>query len=210
MKIKINKPEATKQELIDQLLDGKLNKFLKHHRSQYRFEMVYSRTFPEWQEEHNSRRAVKWLKRTARWPKHIVEVVNIAITLNKKYGLEITRPNVELCYKLWDHISHEEMYDYMKLDWHKRVKAGKLGIVPAKKAFKEQKARGYIHVNDWEDFDRICSHSYSNVDRDYIYPENFTHGAKTRGRGDISIHIGNSLVGVSGHTRSVYGITRKK
>jgi len=74
-------------------------------------------------------------------------------------------------------------------------------ILSSKAALKEQKARGFIHVNDFDDYDKIASHVWSSVDEDYLWPANCAHGIIGRDKGHKDIYIMQHCVGVGGWTR---------
>lgn len=197
--------KAYKGKMVDNLMGGRLNRFLRKHYKQYHYTLVYSKVFPRWEEERKTRRAKKWILRQGLYPQQIIDITNILITLNKHFEVELNRRNIEKAYHVWKEFSHAEIYDYMfkKRSALHSLKGIKALINPTKKAaLKEQKARGFIGQKEFAEFDETAAHVYSNINRKLIYPENFFFGRNMDKAFKINIYIGLTLVGVPGWTRS--------
>lgn len=203
-----NQQALSREEIIDKVFDGRLKKFLRYHKKDYWYQPVYYRIFRSWKKQLGPRRAMKYLLKNLDRPKHVVQVVNIMRTLNREYNYEINTATARLAIQIWDIFSDDEIYDYMMEYYRKEVAKGNLYTlfltITSALAFKEQKARGFIHVNDFEDFDPHVGHVWSNVDRNFIYPENFYSGIFGRELYDTELHIGQNVVGVMGFTRIEY------
>lgn len=202
-------PETKKEKerrikiLKEDYLEGNYIRFVRKLTKRYYYQLVYSRTLPRWRKEN--KKAVKKLLSLCVWPSHVVDVANILYTLEKHFGWAISEKNVLIAFTIWEYLD-EDIYNRM----HKKyVDNFKLKIRDVsyytpkpRQAFKEQLARGFIHINDFDDFDKNKHHVYSNVKKDYIYPLNFGMTTIDRGEGLENVYIGQSLVGVRGWTRA--------
>ena len=181
-------------------------KFIRRCCKRYVFQQTYSITFKAWKKNRAKKRIMLQLKRTKLWPAQINEVANIMWVLEKYYDCP-KKYIVDYAVKLW------ETYDDRIKDrfMEKYIKKGKLMILPTKEALKEQKARGFIEINDFDDYLKKWDHIQSTINRDYYYPMNFP------GTGEQIIQCRNkkreipmgysalSCIGVRGHTSVVKG-----
>lgn len=189
-----------RQKLYNDLEDFNLKKFMRKHREYYDYQLVYSKLIPKIKKIKGGSRVIRKLKKAANKNiKHISEIINITFTLNKYFNKPLSVRTIQMAINI-NRIYWDDIYDYMKVQRQKGVILGKVNQLNAKKALAEQKARGFIHVNDFEDYNKEAAHIYSNVDRDLIYPENFSHGIFYRYKYPISIYIGQYIYGVQGYT----------
>ena len=141
------------------------------------------------------------------YPKDLEDIMNIVITLTKHFEVELNKRTfndvLEVSYGLVDTIE-----DYMKPITNYRVKhnprAFKKYWLTKEQAFKEQKARGFIHINNFEDYDHQAVHLVSNANTDYYYPLNILTSTQQR-EGAYSRYINPyivcRLIAVEGWTR---------
>lgn len=201
-------PKTTKQvkkervEVVTKLFDGNLLRFLRRNYKHQRYQLTYSVVLKAW-EKQGYTQLVEGLKQSYKYPAHLNEIVAVMRTLVKYYDKPLDSKTRKIAEAVVD-LFEEDIY------WHTRKRlgryigsTGKINLVDSKKALKEQKARGFVHINEFEDYKRKYSHIYSLVDPDYIYPVNFVHGWTPEHKPLIDIYIGITLVGVEGFTRTV-------
>lgn len=179
-----------------------IKKFVRKHVSYYDYQLVYSKLIPKIKKYKGGNRIIRKLKKDANYNcRHVSEIINITFTLHKFFDKPLNTQTILLAIDInrhhWDYI-----YDYMKEQREKGKVIGKINKLTSRQALKEQKARGFIHVNDFEDYDRKAAHIYSNIDRDLLYPQNFSHGIFYHWRYPLSIYIGQYVYGVQGFTRT--------
>jgi len=134
-------------------------------------------------------------------------MLNIFITLDKHFSIGFNIKAFEDILAV-----EEELIDmiktYMDAIYLKRFKTNpkrfkKYWLQP-KAALIEQKARGFVHINDFDDFDINSVHLVSSVNRDYYYPLNI-HTTTTQLKSNcdkiISPYIVAYLIAVEGWTR---------
>jgi len=197
--------EAEKEQVIEDIFDGDLNKFLKrlYRVSNGKAIRVHSKMIPEWKKDKDKRRVIRWINKNLDWPKHKVEIVHLLRTLERYYDAEINKDNVILAYELWDLFS-DEITNHFQKSWNEVIKRkgwGRIKRLSKADSLKEQLAIGYKHVNDFEDFDRKAAHVYSTAKKDYLYPENFYHSGDKFSKQGCYIYIAFPLVGISGFSR---------
>lgn len=196
--------DMEKEQVIEDIFEGDLELFLKRWYRHNRTNLIYSKVIPKWEKSKNTRRAVRYLKKNLEWPNHIREVINLLRTLEKYYEAEINKENAQLAIEIWELFSDGEFSEYSHKAWTNKVaRKGFENIrrISEAQAWKEQKARGFIHENDFEEFDKNAAHVYSLINRNYLYPLNFYHGGYTPLAMSTHIYIGLPLVGVEGFTR---------
>ena len=190
-----------RRQFINEFLDGNLRRFLRKNYKNYRNQLVFSKDLKKWDKQGKSN-LVKLLKKHYEWPKHICEVVNVVKTLTTYYGMELNKITIDRAVALID-LFEDDMYDYHRVKYKDKYSKGlplNIKITP-EEALREQKARGFIHINYFEDYDREFSHVYSTVNDDYVYPINFPHKFRHHNDKIPSDYIGQSIVGVEGFTR---------
>ena len=197
-------PKQVKQErrqIITEYLDGNLQRFLRRNYEFYRYQLVFSKDLKKWSKDDRVK-IVEYLKKEYIWPTHICEVVNTMKTLVKYYNRSFSLGTMHLAIAIIDLLDND-IWVYGRKRWNKRFKQGLsfVNFCTAEEAFKEQKARGFIHVNKFEDYEKTCSHVYSNVNVDYIYPINFPHMYSQYNSDIPSDYIALSIIGVQGFTR---------
>ena len=132
------------------------------------------------------------------------------------YDFTIDIEDIMLSYR----ISQVIQVDYDKYHIERYRNHQSLRILSQKKALKEMIARGFIHINDWEGWDKDYAHIVSNSSlrlsygRLY-YPMNFTWDAYTKShdvnRGKKWFHFADVYrvrAGVRGYTRVLTPLDR--
>lgn len=193
--------------LKKEYLEGNFRRFLMKHYKRYWYETVYSVTLKKWKkEDKEGAKAVKWLLKECQWPSQVVKVANILYTLEKHFDWRVNVKNMRIAYAIWDYLDEDYIRPYMSKRYSKSIteKIRTLDYFnPTEKAaFREQKARGFIHINDYEDFQKDKHHVYSNIDKDYIYPMNLGMTNDDRKERYNNLYVTHALVGVRGWTRA--------
>ena len=198
-----------RKEVIKQIMDGNLHRFLRRHQKQATFEAVYLDYINPWKKHPERSQIVKQMIKKLVWPRDIVNVVNIMRTLFMYYGFEYNAEGAKAAWRIYKYFE-QDIIDYNQKKYFKFIQINGFDKWPKlspKKALKEQKARGFIKASDFEDFDRKACHVVSIVDDEYVYPMNFyVHqypNYSKRKRGPIQIYIGQFLTGVSGYTKAM-------
>ncbi|MAO08062.1 MAG: hypothetical protein CL596_05045 [Alteromonas sp.] len=191
--------EAEKEQVIEDIFEGNLNRFMrKYYRVSERNLMTFSKVVPKLQKERSSKRAIRWLYKKCRWPRHRQEIINILLTLDKYYDVEFSRPNMEVAFEIWELFSDYEFSTFFNKAYGKTLdKKGFAGIkrLNSKQALKEQKAIGYVKIKKFEELDKNFAHVYSNIKENFIYPFNFYHGLYKgpKKHEQVQIYIGHRL-----------------
>lgn len=198
-KMRLNKEIKMSDILIKLLIVEK--KFIRQCSKRYSFQQTYSVTFKKWKRDKKKRKIMLRLKRTKLWPAQINQVANIMWVLENHY--ECSNKNiVEYAVKLWYEYD-DRIYDRIM---EKYTKKGKLMIMSPKDALREQKARGFIKINDFENYLKKWDHIQSTVNRDYYYPMNFPGTGeqiilcRNKKREIPTGYCALSAIGVKGHT----------
>ena len=196
--------KAERIKIIEDYLEGNLLRFLRKHYKNSVYQYVYSETFSKWKKEGH-KQVVRIILKNYVWPKHVCNIVNVMTTLNKYYGLPININTVKVAIVILDLF---EM-DIDKYGQQRRGRLFKMDMYQVdnsekarKKALKEQKARGFVHINEFEDWDPYYAHIFSLVDMDYVYPMNFPFSHFNEEYKDLPYaYVAHTLVGVNGFTR---------
>lgn len=191
-------------------------KFFKLCNRGYHYPTVYTDILPSWKRNDKKRKALKWVLRKTKWPNEVSQIISLAGILTKNYNHPINNVSIRETYDLWVDYK-EDISDFI----HKRYlstvnnkgynsyrfKIGK------QKAIEEQVARGFIELDDYEDYDPEAAHIFSNARNTLIYPQNFHLGTQCKDLYEMGIYEGMALIGVYGWTRTVEtglkGITNK-
>jgi hypothetical protein len=203
--LKVIKEEVTGSkealdDFINYYMEGNLRRFLRKHKQQWFFIQTYSRTLRKVKQSNTrSYRAIMAENMT---PNKTRNVLNIFITLDKHFSIGFNIKAFEELLWVYDDLE-DILMDYMfKLNskrYANRSKNFKKFWLNSKQAIREQKARGFIDINDFDNYNPKACHLYSTVDPDLIYPYNIENWGG--GKGITSPHIFASQYGVEGHTR---------
>jgi len=194
-----------KEQIIEDIFEEDLGKFLKRYTRVSKPKPIHSDLIPKWKGDRDKKKAVRWLNRNLDWPKHKVEVINVLRTLERYYDAEINKDNVILAKEIWD-LFDDELTSTLKQAWVKeclRKKWVNVRRLSKNQAIAEQKALGYIHINDFDDYDREAAHVFSIAMKDYVYPENYYYGGKKDMGYEYHIYITFPLVGIAGYSKLV-------
>lgn len=179
-------------------LEEKYPDFLNKLYERHQYELVYSRTFRHWPTQ-----LVKLMLSSIKYPRTMVKVTNIIYTLRKYYGYTLNKKLVIRAMKIYDKYEDQlDSYEFSRRSIEHKEGRYKLKMITPKQALLEQKKRGFIHINDFIDFDRTANHLISLANKNYYYPINFYNGTRVYEHNQrMSIYIAGSLFSVSGYTR---------
>ncbi len=143
-------------------------------------------------------------------PAQVNNICNIAWVLEKKYGVKIQEDLIETSILLWEAFQ-DNIDDYYIKIILKPNDYSKFKRCTEAQAFKEQKARGFIHINDFEDFDIEYDHIKSIIDRDYYYPMNLAHTGEQYAKttNNPGVYGGSYSIGVRHYTMTETAQDRK-
>lgn len=218
---KKNEPEKTlnfsihnRDEIISIYFEENLSKFLRKHKKQYFYQLTYIRTFRKWNKSKKKTRAKRAIIRYCkRLPGEVSKVCNIMITMNKHYGWEINKFNAELCCNIHFSLRDEIATHYTYLLGNMDRPMSLINQVKERKAILEQKARGFIHKDDFDGYDEDFAHVVSTADYSLIYPKNILNipftlkdriKAQEMAEENLifeSVYKGFQSIGVSGYTK---------
>lgn len=194
-------PKLVKQRriyIIKEYFNGNIRRLLRKMYKQYSYELVYSKGLKTL--EPNIR---KYLLSINPWPINICKIYNIYTTLVNKFEMDESKFTMELAKYIWLYFD-DDIEDYKRKRYTRGVSKNGFKLRhTAKQALREQKARGFVHINKFGDYKRKYAHVYSTVDRDYIYPMNFWHNIRNKKHSEIMSYQGQYLVGVSSFTQVV-------
>ena len=203
-----NKPSNnySKSDFVQGVFKGDLDKFLKRVYKKSKFELTYSRTLRDWAKQEPE--LVKWIKKR-NYPGIMSKLCNIHLVMMKHYGSKLTIESFELTERLedvlteviWKYVSDKRRYDIL-------IKGEPETYINSKEALRELKKRGFINVNEFEDYEPSMGHIVSKdkvKGKKLYYPMNFKHkGYLTKDPSDIdrpSINLAHEFIGIKGFTR---------
>lgn len=206
----------TKHDVIKKYLYGDLERFLKRYYRYSRFELIYSVTLSQYEKEVKGIRMEILNMFKGEFPGALIQTINVHRVMVKYYDFEIDIEDIKLSHRISQVLS-TSISDYKKQRYYYRI--NNLMLQPhrckPKQALKELLARGFIHVNDFEKYDKRMAHITSNANVPVKYgrlyfPMNFTWDAWSKAhvinRGykwwhfvDVYTIIGE--IGISGYTR---------
>lgn len=203
---KLTEDEKGISEIIEFSLDDNLIRFLRKLGKIWPYELTYSKKIPILKKTKEGKRILKYINKKVHYPRQVAEVIKIFAILHQKMDYKFSKDTAKEAYKIWD-VLGDIIDKHMNNRYQRRMAAlGTKGLqLPTKKqAWKEQLAQGFIHVNDFEDYNREASHITSNIDDNYIYPENFGAGSykPKKGKRPTNVYIAQRLIGVQGWTRA--------
>ena len=171
----------TKNDVIKKYLYNDLERFLKRIYRYNHYELIFSRTLNEYDEEEPGikKQILNMLK--GEYPGTVVNVINVHRVMVDYYDFVIDIEDIKLCIRIEDVLS-SAIEEYTKARYRNRVSRLQLTphIIKDKKlAIKEMMARGFISINDFEGYNPMYAHITSNANSMYkgmklYYPKNFT------------------------------------
>ena len=172
--VKTKDRERFYRRIVKDIFAGKLKRFLKNHEKQYWYEKTYSRLIPRLMKNPKSKRGVEWLLKQDLMPNRNRDILNVAVTLEKYYNTPISRLNLFKAYVILVE-AEEDIEQHMKDIWVETCYSDLRQMRP-RQAIKEQKARGFVMLDDFEEYDSSLAHVKSSINPKLIWPENFRHG----------------------------------
>lgn len=209
----VQRQSKENQDRFDELLYeldtsylGLINRVWKRH---YHFQLVYSRIFRKWRKDPNKKKFVSWFKRQPLYPNEVVLIVNVMWVLEKKYGYNWKKGNILSDAMFIAFMIDEDLVEKtMKVYRTKGFVSSKTPI-SKKQALREFIARGFVEVNDFEDYDPDYPYVVVNFKRDtYYYPQRCYGDYEQMREGLMNVHILQNLVGIRGHTAVKYSINK--
>lgn len=176
----------------------------------YHYQLTYYKIFKKWRNNPEYKRLPAWFKRQPLYPTEINSIVNMMFVLEQRFGLDLVRDNILQKAIFLSFMLENDLSD-RTLELYKRNGFTVPKGYNRKKAQKEMLARGFIHINDFEDYKPGYNYVVSNIgNREYYYPlrcfYNYDHCLD---EGLLSAHVLQGLVGVPGYTAVNYWIDKK-
>lgn len=184
-------------------MKGNLRRFLRLHKKQYYYQLCFSKKIP-----YLNSRSRKFLKTIfIHQPVKVSRLVNMLLTCNEHFAVNINKKNLELLYNAYDELE-DEICDYMYIIRNRRATLGLSNIwhLPNKKqAIKEQIARGFIKKENFPKYDQSYAHIQSIADNRLLYPLNVPHLSSQK-KDEAYYYKGSAYIfleylGVQGWTR---------
>ena len=196
------KKAPTKNDVIHKYLNGDLKRFLKRVERFMGNELIYSITLNKYDEEEPGLKKQILKKLRQYYPGEICQIINIHRVMVKHYNFCFDMEDIMICERISGVMDIEISQLKLKSSKYRKTRHTK------KQAIRELKARGFININDFEDYDKRFSHIVTNQQlfergshRKLIYPENFIVGVIK----DVKWwEIPNAYIvraGVSGYTK---------
>lgn len=209
---RIRKANLQKKEFIENInretakekyLGGDIDRFIKRlHRSIANYKedawLIGTKLLPLLRVNRDGRLVYRYIKKNLA-PETAKSVVNYILVLNKYYKLPINLNTLKIAMAIWYDHSHNEIWESAKariIGGYGALPNKRLNYIPKDKKMilEEQKFWGFIHINDFEDWDREACHVYSNIDPNLVVPINFhDNSPHIREKYPISIYIGRNL-----------------
>jgi len=195
----------SKNDMLHKFLDKDLDTFLLRLSKVYWNEMTFSQILPKWDKEISgiSKKIIK--KSAYKYPGHIQAVVNVHRVMMKYYSFHLDIEDYLISERIED-VLFNDIHKYMYALRQERFKKGKgPKLATTRKAIKELKARGFIPIEEYDDFDPTLSQimTKKGLKPKLVYPENFISSDNRRRYWWLMPHVYNigPLIGVQGFTR---------
>jgi len=176
----------------------------------YHHQLTYYKIFKKWNNNPKYRRLPVWFKRQPLYPSEVNMIVNMMFVLDQRFGLDLVRDNILnkaifLAFMLEDDLKERTKELYSRKGFIKPNQYDK------RYAQKEMIARGFIHVNDFEDYKSGYNYVVSNIGkREYYYPMKcFSNLEQCLNEQILDVHVLQGLVGVPGFTAVNYWRDKK-
>jgi len=177
----------------------------------YHFQLTYSRVFRKWKKGNKYKRLSAWFKRQDLYPAEVNRIVNMMYVLDQRFGMDLVNDQtldkaIFLAFMLEDDLRDLTRKKHLK----RYVKPNT--PINKKQAVREFIARGFIDIDDYEDYNPNYNYVVCNVgSRRYYYPMRcFSSFDQLNGDSDLlDVHILQSLVGITGYTAVKYSINHK-
>lgn len=142
MKLLKKKRKKMDKYVVDKI-EAKLGAFFKKLKTQWYYELTYSKTFPEWYRREESWRIDEISKAAEYYPKYASEIANILLVLEKEYSDEKydykDHTYASLAINLWQ-LYKDRINRYMDKKGYKP----KLGTSSPEEAWRELVYRGFV------------------------------------------------------------------
>lgn len=206
----------TKNDVIKKYLNNDLDRFLKRVYRYSRYELIFSMTLPQYVKECKELKKELPIIFKGEYPGQVAQVINVHRVMVQYYGFEIDAEDIKLCQRITQ-VLGSSIDKYNSESYRQRVT--KLSLQPhkckPKQALKELLARGFIHINDFEGYDKRMAHivSNNNVPVPYgklYFPMNLTWDAWSKNYSinkhnrwwDFKdVYLTHGVIGISGYTR---------
>lgn len=199
--------QFSKSDIIQKYLYKDLDRFLKRYYRFNKFELTYSVTLPQYEEQVPgiTKKILKLFK--GEYPGTISNIINVHRVMVKYYGFYIDIEDIEICRRIENCLDSSYTH-FRQAQYNKKKRLG-LSIMPKlhkkHQAVEELKARGFVKKKKFKDYDKRFSHITTNkvLDIELYYPKNFTIGV-IKGENWWEVHnayIVHGLIGVTGYTQ---------
>jgi len=197
-------------DIVAKYLDKDLDRFLKRLYRIYWYELAFSVTLKKWEKEVPGIKREIMCNSNYRYPGHVAHVMNVHKVMMKHYGFYLDIEDYKISQHIEDVLSWR-IRDYVNARNSRRTK--ELGysvkLHSKKEAIKEMKARGFIDINDFEDYNKNMGHVTSRKGLGIptlIYPQNYIYSDQNYREIRFSFtipHVHNvyGLIGVQGFSR---------
>lgn len=206
----------TKRDIISKYLDGDLQRFLKRVYRYSKNELIFSVTLKKYDEKCPGIKKEILRKFKREFPGLICDAIHVHEVMVKYYSFII---DMEDIYLSW-HISNvlaDDIKKHRENKLREKYTSGKYirffkPVTPAQ-AKRELRARGFVKINDFEDYDPKWAHITTNINIGFkpgkrlYYPRNFAWDdyTKTKARKNqdfVDIYLASGQgVGISNFTR---------
>ena len=206
----------TKNDVIKKYLYNDLDRFLKRLYRHNKHQLIFSQTLPAY--EKQSKGLVKQIAKELKgeYPGNVCYIINVHRVMVKYYNFEIDIEDILLSRRI-SQVMQTTFDEYHVRQYRRKIK--ELGLSPKfirpKKAYKELIARGFIHINDFEGYDKDMGHitSNENLNLNYgklYYPKNFSWDSWSKNYtintghkwwDFTDVYLVHGVIGVSGYTR---------
>ena len=161
---------------------------MKRLRRWYLRETVYSQVLPTW-----AKVEITKVLEYSKYPQKVTDVVNIVTTLERFFGY--TRMDAIILAKEIHKQHNEEIGVYMKKWFKLGTRQQRIRILTKRGALKEQRARGFVNVEDTH-LDTELPYLHSTI-KDIVWPKQWPYKRLINMAG---IYDKLPLIGVSGYT----------
>ena len=184
--------------ILKEYFNGNIRRLLRKMSKQYNYQLVYSKGLKKLEPKLKT-----YLLSCNPWPINICKIYNIYTTLINKFDFTPNKATMELAKYIWLYFD-DDIDEYMHNKYVKSIKIRGFNLnLTSREALREQKARGFVHINLFSDYKKKYAHVYSTIDEDYIYPLNLWHNIREKKHSEIMSYHGQYLVGVRGFTQVI-------
>lgn len=215
----VKKPKVNRYPVVGEYLQGNFKKFITRLSKFWDDDLIYSCLLDEWDlKKPGIKKSILKLFK-GRYPNETCQALKVHRVMMKYYGFDLNLEHIVVSHRISEQLDIR-ITDYFYNKYRDMVLIDKKSppICNPKQARRELKARGFVRIDRFTNFDKRRGHITSNMQIHnskvtLYWPGNFFFGItpdlKDRHWWDIpGVYTMNSAVGLRGYTRVSYRVSK--